>query len=56
MENARYVASLPFIIVGVVFTALGILIIHLGYLVGGQKSDPFDLFDERNLSETSKLG
>jgi hypothetical protein len=54
MGSTRFVASLPFIILGVIFTWLGIVTIHLGYLIGGRKSDPLDLFEEPTLPRTLK--
>lgn len=50
MKTLRRIAGLPFVAIGSALAWIGLLIVRLGYVIGGGpyegKFDPLDLFDE----------
>jgi hypothetical protein len=48
MKNLRFAAGLPFVLFGTAFAWIGIVIVRVGYLIGGpyKRFDPLALFDD----------
>lgn len=44
MKTLRTLAATPFLLIGVGFAWIGIAFTRAGYLIGGGKYDPLDLF------------